>query len=88
MPSRIEEQTGGSATYPFPSGAFTSSYRDVVGFIPSEDCSVTGITYANGVDYDTKYGLDYTTCKANVYYHFPNKITAATFDVDVSLVFE
>jgi hypothetical protein len=90
MSNRIEEATGGGATYPVASGAWTlgAKKKHVIGFRMPNGGAVTLIEYANGHDYDADYEQDYTVCAPGMYYHFPAKIVAATFSAAVDLIFE
>lgn len=86
--ARNEEITGGSAVYPMSAGTFTKNKRAILGFIPNEDCSVTDIEFTDGNDWNTYYGLDYSSCVANRYYHFKTTVSKATFSTAVDLIFE
>ena len=87
--ARTEEITGGMASFPIASGAWTASHNySIAGFILPDGGAVTGITFSDGVDYLTMFGEDYSTCQEGIYYHFPMSVTAATFSAAASIFYK
>jgi hypothetical protein len=77
--------SGGDVTFNYVSGTGTLTDYAIIGFIPSDDGSITSIIYTQSA-YSQSSDVDYSTVYKGHYYKLPASATSITCDVDITVV--